>query len=83
MRTNQKEEEMKKNKLDMKNGLAGKAIEKNCPECENNVKLMIRKNTQNDSLFIGCPRYPMCTYTEKLPEHLRMEINGQPKLFQI
>jgi ssDNA-binding Zn-finger/Zn-ribbon topoisomerase 1 len=57
----------------------GKVIEKYCPKCGAGTKLVVRTNSKNNSQFLGCPNYPECKHTEKIPEALRME--GQPTLF--
>ena len=59
----------------------GRASEKTCPKCGAGTRLIVRKNRQNGSYFLGCPRYPECDYTESLPEGVRMKLLGHPTLF--
>lgn len=49
--------------------LASKSpIGKNCPSCGGG--LVVRLNKARWNLFLGCRRYPACTYTEKV-ENIR------------
>ena len=63
----------------------GTKVAKDCPHCKRfgrgQVKLIVRTNRQNTSQFLGCPNWPMCEYTEAIPESMMMELLGQPKLF--
>lgn len=43
----------------------GQSVELSCPE--HGDRLMVRRNRQNDGQFLGCPRWPACTYTRGLP----------------
>jgi len=58
----------------------GKAVEKNCPDCEPIVKLIIRTNKKSGNQFLGCPNWPECEHTEPIPEHIIMEFMGQERL---
>lgn len=49
-------------------------ILKPCPECGRD--LVVRRNRQNDSEFLGCTGYPECRHTEGLPEFLKMRALG-------
>jgi ssDNA-binding Zn-finger/Zn-ribbon topoisomerase 1 len=56
-------------------------IERYCKVCEVKVRLVVRENHQNGSQFLGCPNWPNCTYTERIPEELIMRALGQEELF--
>ena len=59
----------------------GQEVSKNCPNGEHEaVKLVIRKNSKTGYLFLGCPKWPDCGYTEKLPEELKMKLEGHQQL---
>jgi len=58
-----------------------KQIERYCPNCKPLVKLIVKTNSKNGNQFLGCPNWPDCNHTEPIPEHVRMEALGQPKLF--
>lgn len=45
-----------------------------CPVPRCNGKLIKRKNKNDDSEFLGCTRYPKCTYTQKMEKE--DELNG-------
>ena len=45
-----------------------------CPEC--GLPLVVRRNSLNDSEFLGCLGYPECRHTEGLPEHLKLRAAG-------
>ncbi len=62
-----------------KNRLVGKKV-KPCPVCIYDFKLIVRQNKNDKTLFLGCENYPACDHTEPLSEHMRMELEGQPKL---
>jgi ssDNA-binding Zn-finger/Zn-ribbon topoisomerase 1 len=49
-----------------------------CPQC--GAPLIYRQNRQNNSFFLGCNRYPDCTFGMDIPEDIRAEILGQSKL---
>ncbi len=53
--------------------------EKTCPKC--GAKLIVRTNRENESQFLGCPRFPECDHTERIPESIRMRLSGHPTLF--
>jgi ssDNA-binding Zn-finger/Zn-ribbon topoisomerase 1 len=61
-------------------------ITKACPKCGVATPLVVRKNNTTGEEFLGCSNYmpglpDHCTYTEPLPEALRMQQQGQPTLF--
>lgn len=58
-----------------------KEIEIYCPSCAPLRKLIVKTNRHTDSQFLGCPNWPECNYTRPIPESIRMEQAGQPKLF--
>lgn len=55
-----------------------------CPACaaegRGQALLVIRKNRENGSQFLGCSNYPMCRHTQELPEHVAMEAAGAQRL---
>lgn len=53
-------------------------ITKPCPECGG--RLVVRVNRQNDTEFLGCASYPVCTHTEGVPEYLRLRKLGFAEL---
>jgi len=52
-----------------------------CEWCTPPPKLIVRTNRRNGGQFLGCPNWPLCYFTREIPEYLRLEIAGQPKLF--
>ena len=56
-------------------GLIGRKIKK-CPECTGD--LIVRRNRQNGSLFLGCTEWPECQRTEGLPKYYRIQLAGPP-----
>jgi ssDNA-binding Zn-finger/Zn-ribbon topoisomerase 1 len=55
-------------------------ITKACPKCGVNTPLVERINRTTGESFLGCTRYPTCTYTEPLPEAIRLKRMGQQDL---
>ena len=54
-------------------------IEKACPEC--NRPLVVRRQRASGSLFLGCSGWPEhCQHTEAIPESVRMQLSGAPRL---
>lgn len=55
-----------------------------CPACADNgrgrVLLEVRVNRKTGGEFLGCPEWPECSYTQPVPESIRMEMAGQPRL---
>ena len=51
------------------------------PLCKPLVKLVVKTNRKNGNQFLGCPNWPECDHTRKIPESWIMEANGQPTLF--
>ncbi len=50
-----------------------------CPECGR--ALIVRTNRQDNTQFLGCSRYPACTYTQdELPESVRLRLSGAEML---
>jgi ssDNA-binding Zn-finger/Zn-ribbon topoisomerase 1 len=56
-------------------------ITKACPKCGVNTPLVERVNRASGESFLGCSKYPTCTYTEPLPEAIRLKRLGQQELF--
>lgn len=54
-------------------------IVKACPCC--GQTLTIRRNRESGEEFFGCSGYPACTYTEPLPEAIKLRRIGQRDLF--
>ena len=70
----------------MKKLVEGSSVRITCPECEQLlpprlVRLIVRTNRQNDSQFLGCPNYPACRHTQKLPQEIVLRLAGQKELF--
>lgn len=59
-------------------------IDIDCPEClasgHGRQTLVARTNRQSGHEFLGCPRWPDCQYTKKLPEWVLMERAGAERL---
>lgn len=55
-------------------------ITKACPKC--GQLLTIRRNRKDDSEFLGCTNYPECTYTEPLPETIKLRRQGYKDMFE-
>lgn len=55
----------------------GKRLAYSCIDC--GAQMVIRLNREQNTLFLGCNRYPDCKHTEEIPESVRMEILGQQK----
>jgi ssDNA-binding Zn-finger/Zn-ribbon topoisomerase 1 len=54
-------------------------ITKPCKRCG---RLLIeRTNRETGESFLGCPSWPDCTYTEPLPESIKLRRQGQKGLF--
>ncbi len=53
-------------------------IEKACPACGPGVKLVPRVRRSDKKPFLGCPNWPNCTYTEEMPESVKMRLAGHP-----
>jgi ssDNA-binding Zn-finger/Zn-ribbon topoisomerase 1 len=49
-------------------------IERLCPRCRQ--PLVIRTNRANGSEFFGCGSWPECSYTEPIPEYVRLRRAG-------
>ncbi len=54
-------------------------IVKTCPTC--GQSLQIKRNRTTREEFLGCSAWPQCTYTEPLPEAIRLRRQGQRELF--
>ena len=55
-------------------------IAKLCPECERPERLVLRVNRHTQQKFLGCPKYPECTYTEELPLDQELRLSGAATL---
>jgi len=49
-----------------------------CPECGG--KMLVKENRHTGHQFLGCPRWPDCNHTEKIPESMIMKATGQKEL---
>lgn len=54
-------------------------IVKHCPRC--GQPLVERTNYQTGDPFLGCTAYPSCTYSEPIPESIKLRRAGQRELF--
>lgn len=52
-------------------------FEKYCPDGH---PMVIRVNRETGQEFLGCSQWNACTYTEKLPEYIRLRIAGHKPL---
>jgi ssDNA-binding Zn-finger/Zn-ribbon topoisomerase 1 len=57
-------------------------ITKSCPECGVGTLLVIKRNRTTGEEFLGCPRWPNCTYAEPLPETIKLRRQGQKDMFE-
>ncbi len=53
-------------------------IEKECSAC--GAKLVVRFRRKTGMPFLGCERWPNCAYTERMPESVKLRLNGAPAL---
>jgi len=51
-----------------------------CPECGPSTRLVVRTNRQNQSQFLGCPKWPECNHTRPIPESWRLKAAGAQML---
>ena len=59
----------------------GDVVSLTCDNCLPGTEMVVRENSHSGELFLGCPNYPECKYTEPIPESVRMREAGQPELF--
>ena len=59
--------------------MVGKKTAQSCPEC--GAVMVIRKNKQDESFFLGCNRYPNCRYTSQIDEAMYLDLAGYKKMF--
>jgi len=52
-----------------------------CPNCSPVTSLVIRENSKNGNLFLGCPNWPSCRHTQSIPEAWKMRAAGIQELF--
>jgi len=57
-----------------------KPVDLRCPNCPADTRLLIKTNRHNNTQFLGCPNYPACNYTREIPESLKMQLRGAPRL---
>jgi ssDNA-binding Zn-finger/Zn-ribbon topoisomerase 1 len=51
-----------------------------CPRDGCPGRLVVRTNSRDNSVFLGCSEYPRCDYTEPLPQDQVMKAIGAPTL---
>lgn len=51
-----------------------------CPKCGPGWRLWERINKVTGEKFLACERWPHCDYRQEIPEHVRMEQAGVPRL---
>jgi ssDNA-binding Zn-finger/Zn-ribbon topoisomerase 1 len=61
----------------------GQEVTVPCPNCGIDTRLVVRVNKKNGLQFLGCPNWPQCDHTQNVPDHIRMEALGAPKLFDV
>lgn len=54
-------------------------IVKACPRCGQLLEIKRNRSTQEE--FLGCSAWPQCTYTEPLPETIKLKRQGQRGMF--
>lgn len=54
-------------------------ITKPCKRC--GALLEIKRNWAANEEFLGCARWPDCSYTEKLPETIKLRRQGVKDMF--
>lgn len=54
-------------------------IVKACKRCGRT--LVIKVNRETGEEFLGCQSWPECTYTEPLPEAIKLRRQGQKDMF--
>ena len=54
-------------------------IVKPCPACGQPLRIKINRATGDE--FLGCSTWPACTYTEPLPEAIRLRRQGIRDMF--
>lgn len=59
--------------------MAAMGIKRHCPHC--GAELAIRVRRADGRLFLSCPNWPDCDYTEPIPQPVIMRLAGQPGLF--
>ena len=57
----------------------GVMITKPCPRC--GKPLVERVNRETQKPFWGCSQYPQCTYTQPVPESVKLRKAGQRGMF--
>ena len=60
--------------------MVNKPVNVYCREC--GCEMVMRQNRLDRDFFLGCHRFPACTWTEPLPESLLMQAAGQQELFK-
>ena len=65
-----------------KERLEEKMVIKVCPDCGEDM-LIAQDSNGTGELFLQCSSFPKCEWAEEIPEHVRLERMGSPKLFAI
>lgn len=66
-------------KVGKKKLLENTRLEVVCEEC-GAPYMLVRTNRATQGQFLGCPNYPDCTGTAKIPEDVRMRLEGATPL---
>lgn len=53
-------------------------IEKRCEWC--GAELVVKRNRKTGTEFLGCLRWPECSYREPVPESIKLRLPGAPVL---
>jgi ssDNA-binding Zn-finger/Zn-ribbon topoisomerase 1 len=60
--------------------LVGKKVNIACPDC--GAMMVVRRNRENGSYFLGCHRYPNCKVTLEIDEPLKMKLLGYKEFWE-
>lgn len=55
-------------------------VNRSCQVCGPATKLRVKTNREKGTQFLGCPNWPECSYTEKIPEDLKLISQGAQRL---
>ena len=53
--------------------LKGTRVNRYCPDGH---QFVVRMNSRDGSLFLGCSEYPRCTHTDEIPAAVWMQLHG-------
>jgi ssDNA-binding Zn-finger/Zn-ribbon topoisomerase 1 len=60
--------------------MIGKKTTKSCPDC--GAVMVVRKNRQDGTFFLGCNCYPDCKITMKINEEFMMKLQGYKEFWE-